>query len=286
MEAGYRELLEAVPDAIVVVSQDGEIVLLNTQAEKQFGYGRDELLGQKVESIIPKGFAERLIADGVRSAEEALMQQIGTGIELDGLRKDGTEFPIEIMLSPLESPEGILITAAIRNITVRKSTEKHLPRMMEEMAHQAQHDPLTGLPNRLLLNDRIGQAIALAERHRSLFAVLFLDLDGFKHINDSLGHSSGDRLLQSVAYRLEAHIRAPDTVSRQGGDEFILLQQEVRKPEDAAIAARRILQALREVHSIDGHELHITASMGISLYPEDGLNAEQYQAMNWSIAKR
>ena len=126
MEARYRGLLEAAPDGMVVVNQGGEIVLLNVQAEKHFGYRRDELLGQKVTNIIPEGFAERLIADGTRTAAEALAQQIGTGIELYGLRKDGSEFPIEIMLSPLESAEGILVTAAIRDITVQKEREHHI----------------------------------------------------------------------------------------------------------------------------------------------------------------
>jgi PAS domain S-box-containing protein len=129
MEGRYRGLLEAAPDAMVVVNQGGEIVLLNVQAEKQFGYHRDELVGQKVNNIIPDGFAERLIADGTRSAAEALAQQIGTGIELIARRKDGTEFPIEIMLSPLESAEGILVTAAIRDISVRKKAETHLAQM-------------------------------------------------------------------------------------------------------------------------------------------------------------
>jgi PAS domain S-box-containing protein len=128
-EAKYRGLLEAAPDGMVVVNQDGKIVLLNAQAEKQFGYHRDELLDKMVKSIIPEGFAERLIADGTRTAAEALAQQIGTGIELYGLRKDGTSFPIEIMLSPLQSPEGILVTAAIRDITVRKNADKHLAQM-------------------------------------------------------------------------------------------------------------------------------------------------------------
>ena len=124
MEGRYRGLLEAAPDAMVVVNQGGEIVLLNVQAEKQFGYRRDELLGQKVTNIIPEGFAERLIADDLRSAEDALDQQIGTGIELIARRKDGSEFPIEIMLSPLESAEGMLVTAAIRDISVRKAAEE------------------------------------------------------------------------------------------------------------------------------------------------------------------
>ena len=127
--AKYLGLLEAAPDAMVVVNQSGEIVLVNLQAEKQFGYRRDELLGQKVSSIVPYGFTERLVADGLRSAEDALAQQIGTGIELTARRKDGSEFPIEIMLSPLRSPEGILVTAAIRDISVRHAADAHLVRM-------------------------------------------------------------------------------------------------------------------------------------------------------------
>jgi PAS domain S-box-containing protein len=124
--AKYRGLLEAAPDAMVVVDQHGDIVLLNLQAEKQFGYRRDELVGQPVTTIIPVGFAERLISDDLRSAADALAQQIGTGIELSGQRRDGSEFPIEIMLSPLESAEGILVTAAIRNISARRDAEAQL----------------------------------------------------------------------------------------------------------------------------------------------------------------
>ena len=131
MEGRYRGLLEAAPDAMVVVNEGGEIVLLNLQAEKQFGYRRDELLGQKVTNIIPEGFAERLIADGTRSAADALAQQIGTGIELIALRKDKSEFPIELMLSPLDSTEGILVTAAIRDISVRRAADLHLAQMEE-----------------------------------------------------------------------------------------------------------------------------------------------------------
>jgi len=131
--AKYRGLLEAAPDAMVVVNQTGEIVLLNVQAEKQFGYSRDELVGQKVKNIIPEGFAERLIADGTRSAAEALAQQIGTGIELIARRKNRSEFPIELMLSPLESAEGILVTAAIRDITARKQAEANLLDKVEEL---------------------------------------------------------------------------------------------------------------------------------------------------------
>jgi PAS domain S-box-containing protein len=140
MESRYRGLLEAAPDAMVVVNQAGEIVLLNLQAEKRFGYYRDELIGQQVKNIIPVGFAERLITDGTRTAAEALAQQIGTGIELAGRRKDGSEFPIEMMLSPLESAEGILVTAAIRDITVRKLAEAHLAEMVVELRRSEETD--------------------------------------------------------------------------------------------------------------------------------------------------
>ena len=130
MEGRYRGLLEAAPDAMVVVDTAGAIVLLNVEAEKQFGYSRDALLGQKVTTIIPEGFAERLVADGTRTKADALDQRIGTGIELSGQRKDGSRFPIEIMLSPLESPDGgVLVTAAIRNISVRKAADEHLAQM-------------------------------------------------------------------------------------------------------------------------------------------------------------
>ena len=169
-----------------------------------------------------------------------------------------------------------------------------------KMTYSAEHDFLTGLPNRILLSDRINQAIALARRHHKKVAVLFLDLDGFKHINDSLGHSTGDQLLQSIANHLVACVRTSDTVSRQGGDEFVVLLSELEQSEDAAIAARRIaravaevrsvdepdprvevaiaakrmLRAVAETHSIARHELQVTASIGVSVYPDDGLDAE------------
>jgi len=156
MQGKYRGLLEAAPDAMVVVSQGGDIVLLNLQAEKQFGYRRDELLGQKVTNIIPVGFAERLIADDLRSTEDALAQQIGTGIELTGLRKDGGEFPIEIMLSPLESAEGTLVTAAIRNISVRKAAEMHLAQMEGRY-----RGLLEAAPDAMVVVDQSGEIVLL-----------------------------------------------------------------------------------------------------------------------------
>ncbi len=274
MEGRYRGLLEAAPDAMVVVNEGGDIVLLNLQAEKQFGYRRDELIGQPVKNLIPEGFAERLIADGTRSAAEALAQHIGMGLELIARRKDGSTFPIELMLSPLDSPSGILVTAAIRDITVRRAAETLASATAVQITHSAEHDFLTGLPNRLLLSDRVALAITLAARHGNKVAVLFLDLDGFKHINDSLGHPVGDKLLQSTATRLVDCVGATNTVSRQGGDEFIVLLPDIEKWEDAAVTATALLQALTPSHGVDGHDLYVTASIGVSVYPDDGLNAE------------
>jgi diguanylate cyclase (GGDEF)-like protein/PAS domain S-box-containing protein len=158
--------------------------------------------------------------------------------------------------------------------TERIAANRALQDSQAQMTHLAEHDFLTGLPNRMLLKDRIDRAILLAPRQKKTVALLFLDLDGFKHINDSLGHPVGDKLLQSIAKRLVACVRNSDTVSRQGGDEFVVLLSEMAQPEDAALTARRMLQKVAKAHSVDQHELHVTASIGVSVYPEDGLDAE------------
>src|SRR5256714_6577845 len=146
--------------------------------------------------------------------------------------------------------------------------------MALQMAHLAEHDYLTGLRNRMLLHDRVRQAISLSRRHMKKVVLMFLDLDGFKHINDSLGHATGDKLLESVAGRLVDCVRGSDTVSRQGGDEFVVLLSEVEQAEDAAITARRMLQAVAKPHSLGQHDLHVTTSIGMSVYPDDGMDAE------------
>ncbi len=145
--------------------------------------------------------------------------------------------------------------------------------MSDQMAHFAQHDALTNLPNRLLLDDRITQAIGLARRQDGCLAVLFLDLDRFKYINDSLGHSVGDRLLLAVSKDLVAGVRQSDTVSRQGGDEFVILLSEIATPQDAALRAKKLLYSLSAPHTIEGQDLHINGSIGISIYPQDGEDA-------------
>lgn len=163
---------------------------------------------------------------------------------------------------------------ALRYAVDRKVMEEKARALSLQIVHTAEHDSLTGLPNRVLLTDRVGQALAVATRHSKKAAILFLDLDGFKRINDSLGHSFGDKLLRSVADRLAACVRSCDTVSRQGGDEFVVLLSEVDKPEAAAVIAKRMLEAVSAPHAIDGEILHITTSIGVSIFPNDGRDVD------------
>jgi diguanylate cyclase (GGDEF)-like protein len=219
------------------------------------------------------------ICDTACGEGSSIAGQVAEGIRSvlsGGKRSFATEYqcytPTEtrwylLTVTPLAEnrPSGAVVMHL--NITEQK-------RVALQLAHSAEHDFLTGLPNRVLLNDRISLAIAVATRYQKQFAVLFLDIDGFKHINDSLGHPMGDKLIQSIAKRLVNCVRASDTVSRQGGDEFIVLLSEVDPPQDSAIAARRMLEAVAEPHTIDQHELHVTTSIGVSVYPSDGLDAE------------
>jgi diguanylate cyclase (GGDEF)-like protein/PAS domain S-box-containing protein len=168
----------------------------------------------------------------------------------------------------------IRVTGVNVDISERKQSEEALRNSEARMTYLAGHDFLTGLPNRMLLNERIGRAIKIARRNGRQAALLFLDLDGLKQINDSLGHPIGDKLIQSVGKRLVDSVRASDTVCRHSDDEFVVLLSEVKHPEDTAIAARRMLKAVARVHSIDQHDLHITGCIGISVYPVDGMDAE------------
>ena len=185
------------------------------------------------------------------------------------IRRDGSESPIEDSAAPIHDRYGS-ITGAV--IVFHDVTESRA--MTEDISHLAQHDILTDLPNRLLLKDRINQAIAAARRNNTKVAVMFLDLDGFKGINDSLGHAVGDNVLQSVAKRLVGSVRSSDTVSRQGGDEFVVLLSAINQSSDAGITARKILTAVTASHRFEQCEMQLTASMGVSTYPEDGQDAE------------
>jgi len=441
-ERKLRGLLEAAPDAMVVVNQGGEIVLLNVQAEKQFGYHRDELLGQAVKNIVPQGFAERLLADGLQSAEVALAQQIGMGIELTGRRKDGSEFPIEIMLSPLESAEGILVTAAIRDISVRKEAEGrivHLSRVYamlsgintlivrvrdrdelfreacrlavegggfsmaligivdrsamqlvpvawagkdeelmtsireilsssegarstmiaqairqkqavvsndsqsdsrllfgkqytesgvrsiailplivadeavgvlalyaseseffhqeemklladlagdiafaidhiekgEKLNYLAYYDVLTGLANRSLFLERVAQYMRSAVSGGHKLALLVIDLERFKNINDSLGQAAGDALLQQVAQWLTRNAGDVNLLARLGADHFAAVLPEVRQDGDLARLLEKTMAAfLDHPFQLNDSIFRVAVKVGVALFPDDGHDAD------------
>src|SRR5579862_306190 len=262
--------LNSIGDAVACTDVIGNISFINEVAQKLTGWSGAEALGRpmgEVLQILDASTRETIPNPMELKFGENQSMHLPPNCVL--IRRDGTEIPIEDSVAPIYDRERRAIGAVIvfRDVSVSRA-------MSLEMAHVAQHDFLTGLPNRMLLNDRVSQAIALAHRHMKKVAVLFLDLDGFKHINDSLGHPVGDKLLQSIARRLVNCVRGADTVSRQGGDEFVVLLSEVEHAEDAAITARRMLQTVADVHSIDHHDLHVTTSIGVSVYPDDGHNSE------------
>jgi diguanylate cyclase (GGDEF)-like protein/PAS domain S-box-containing protein len=262
--------LNCIGDGVVCTDIAGGITFINLVAESMTGWTHQEACGQPMSDVFK-------IIDA--TTRDAITNPMEMAIGLDRtvhlpsncilIRRDGFETPIEDSVAPIHDREGQATGAVIvfRDVSIARA-------MALQMAHSAQHDFLTGLPNRMLLNDRVTHAISLAPRHLKKVALLFLDLDGFKHINDSLGHPIGDKLLQSIGRRLVDCVRASDTVSRQGGDEFVILLSEMEQSEDAAISARRMLHAVAEAHSINKHELHITTSIGVSVYPDDGLDAE------------
>jgi PAS domain S-box-containing protein len=259
MEGRYRGLLEAAPDAMVVVNQVGEIVLLNVQAEKQFGYRRDELLGQKVKNIIPEGFAERLIADGTRTAAEALAQQIGTGIELIGRRKDGTEFPIEIMLSPLESAEGILVTAAIRDISVRKDAEKHLAQMEGRY-----RGLLEAAPDAMVVVNQGGEIVLLNVQAEKQFGYHRDELVGQK-VKNIIPEGFAERLLadglRSVEDALAQQIGTGIELTgrRKDGSEFPI--EIMLSPLESA-EGTLVTAAIRDISVRKAAEMHVAQMEG------------------------
>ena len=262
--------LNSISDAVICTDIDGNIDYLNHAAEKMTGWSRSEANGQAIEKVF------NIISATTRQpacnpVEAVLLSNKPSGIAADTMliRRDGVEISIEDSTSPIHNWDGELtgVVIVFHDISFSKA-------MATKMAHLAQHDFLTNLPNRVLLNDRIAQAITLANRHHTQFALLFLDLDNFKYINDSLGHATGDKLLQSVTKRLKDCVRESDTVSRQGGDEFVILLAENKNSNDAAVSAQKILDELKAAHHVGKHQLHISTSIGISVYPADGLDAE------------
>jgi len=262
--------LNSIGDAVMSSDIGGQVTYLNPVAERMTGWSLEEAVGHPLEEVF------RIIDGTTREAVQNPMalaiqenKTVGVTPNCVLVRRDGVEAAIEDSAAPIHDRRGRVSGAVMVFHDV--STARALS---VRMSYLAQHDDLTDLPNRILFNDRLTQAIALAQRHRQKLALLYLDVDRFKHINDSLGHTVGDHLLQSVAQRLVASVRNSDTVSRQGGDEFVILLSEVRHAQDAAVAAEKVRVALTAPHYIDQHDLHLTASIGIVIYPDDGMEGK------------
>jgi len=262
--------LNSIGDAVMSSDIGGQVTYLNPVAERMTGWSLEEAVGHPLEEVF------RIIDGTTREAVQNPMalaiqenKTVGVTPNCVLVRRDGVEAAIEDSAAPIHDRRRRVSGAVMVFHDV--STARALS---VRMSYLAQHDDLTDLPNRILFNDRLTQAIALAQRHRQKLALLYLDVDRFKHINDSLGHTVGDHLLQSVAQRLVASVRNSDTVSRQGGDEFVILLSEVRHAQDAAVAAEKVRVALTAPHYIDQHDLHLTASIGIVIYPDDGMEGK------------
>ena len=265
--------LDSIGEAVLRTDRQGNVVYLNRIAENMTGWRREEALGRPVGNVLR--IMDLVSGAVVRNAVEIVMQQDKTArvtancVSCILVRRDGGEIGIETTVTPIHDQDGGVTGAVVAFHDVSVARARSL-----EMSRLAQHDSLTDLPNRMLFNDRLTQAISLAVRQGKQLAVMFVDLDHFKKINDSLGHGVGDKLLQSVAGRLVTCVRRTDTVSRLGGDEFVVLLSQVEHGEDAAFSARKILRALAEPHIIDGKSLDVNVSIGVSTYPNDGPDAE------------
>ena len=262
--------LNSIGDAVVSTDIAGRVTYLNLTAESLTGWSRAEAIGRSLEEIF------RIVDASTREAVPnpmTLAIQENKAVVLSPncvlMRRDGVEAAIEDSAAPIHDRGGAVTGAVMvfHDVSAARATTL-------KMSYLAQHDSLTDLPNRVLLNDRLHEAIALSSRHQRKLAVLFLDLDRFKNVNDSLGHAVGDGLLRSVGRRLFTCVRSSDTVSRLGGDEFVLLLWEVTQAQDAVITADKILRSLREPHHVNQHELYITGSIGIVTYPDDGIEVE------------
>lgn len=388
-EQRFRDLIWSAPDALIIIDDKGRILLANEQSEQLFGYSEAELQGQLVEKLLPKRYASTHVFQRDDYFKNHSNPKRGKGLEFIGCRQDGSEFPIEVSLSPLETKKGIIVSAAIRDISERKRVEQQLrlwaelfknsgeailvtdaagviltvndafvhmtgylltevvgknPNVLKSGRHTraffqtmwaalheagywhgeiwdkrkngeiypkwstisrikdaqgvtthyiatylditerkvaedrirflAHYDSLTGLPNRELLQDRMNIALANAKRQQEKLAVLFIDLDRFKLVNDSLGHQAGDKLLRKTAECITGCLRDSDTICRMGGDEFVIIMPNVSEVSAVAALAQRIRKSLKQPICINDMELRITASIGISVYPEDGLDQD------------
>jgi diguanylate cyclase (GGDEF)-like protein/PAS domain S-box-containing protein len=262
--------LNSIGDAVISADTVGNVTYLNLVAERMTGWSCKEAVGCSLADVL--NIIDGVTGKAARNPIELAVEQnkaVGLSANCTLIRRDGFELPIEDSAAPIHDRGGRVIGGVMVFHDVSEARA-----MVLKMSHLAQHDFLTDLPNRVLLNDRLEQAIALGRRRSKQLAILFLDLDLFKNINDSLGHLIGDKLLKSVAGRLMNFVRSSDTVSRQGGDEFVVLLSEIEHSGDAARSAENIISAMTESHCIAGHDLNVNVSIGISIYPSDGEDAE------------
>lgn len=262
--------LGTIGDGVLVVDLDGRLIYLNKMAEKLTGWASEDALGRKVEDVfyVINGESRRRVeSPSQRAIREGQTVELALGSIL--VRADGTDMAIEDSAVPVRNHENQIAGAVVVFHDARQSGT-----VMQEMNHRARHDFLTGLPNRLLMNERLTHAIGMAKRRQKQMALLFLDLDDFKMINDTLGHAIGDQLLRELADDIVNCVRFTDTVSRHGGDEFVILLTEIEKKQDAAQIAEKVLEKFSLPHEISGHRLVISPSIGISVYPDNGGDAE------------
>ncbi|MFN2328549.1 MAG: diguanylate cyclase domain-containing protein [Chromatocurvus sp.] len=261
--------LNAIGDAVLVADPAGRVIYMNKVAETLTGWSSAESLGKPVEDIffiVDASTRERMVSPSKRAMSQDRIVELELGSIL--IRHDGTDLAIEDSAAPILNRLGEIVGAVIVFHDARESRT-----VTEMMSHHAQHDILTDLPNRLLLLERLTQAIGMASRNHKQIALLFLDLDRFKDVNDSFGHAVGDQLLRDIAADILSCVRTTDTVSRLGGDEFVILLTQIEKLHDAAQVAEKLLEKVARPRVVDGHRLHITLSIGISAYPENGLDA-------------
>ncbi|WP_298139681.1 bifunctional diguanylate cyclase/phosphodiesterase [Acidiferrobacter sp.] len=266
-ESHVQAVLSNVDEGIITISETGIIETFNPAAGRLFGYAPDEVIGRNVGMLMPEPHRSHHDDYLRHYRETGEARVIGAGRELMAMRRDGSEFPVDLRVSEFYLGDKRHFIGTLRDATRRKEAERH-------MEHIATHDALTDLPGRALILTRIGQLIRRAERSGQLFAVMFIDLDNFKEINDSLGHDGGDTILRFVARRLRETVRAEDTVGRLGGDEFVVLTAALVAPMDAALIAEKLLGTLSAPYLLAGHTVYTGASIGIALYPQDGRDAD------------
>jgi diguanylate cyclase (GGDEF)-like protein/PAS domain S-box-containing protein len=281
-ERMYRSLVDSSPDIIYTLDANGCFTFINNRVYALLGYHRSELIGKHYSVLVHEADMER--ANYVlNEGRMEFVRSRGVELRLKSKRDEyqARIFSIELVLTDLGSIDGFDVAGVepeqrkltgtycvARDITERKRAD-------EQIAYQAYHDILTDLPNRALFNDRLGLALLQARRNQSLLAVLFIDLDRFKVVNDTFGHGVGDVLLQHVALRLKGCLRRCDTLSRIGGDEFTAILPELSSPQDAALIGEKFVACLREPFTLAGQTVHVSASIGVTLYPGDGKSIEE-----------